>query len=266
MCDPALVIVRGLADETPLGFTEFQVSTPILSVNPQPRASAKGLAMNFTVLSNRTTRRTIPAACAAAALAVAFAVSSPANATKVTPPSVPDNLKPAAGSHAFLVGHAYGTQNYVCAPSATSNTGAAYVLFTPEATLYNDDGDQLTTHFFSPNPNPLDPNTSATVVADGAIRATWQHSKDTSSVWAKLHPNGSANVTQGAIAWLLLDVVGTAEGLTGGDILTKTTQIQRLNTTGGAAPGPGNGCDSPLDFGHTAFVDYTADYFFYTNQ
>jgi hypothetical protein len=147
---------------------------------------------------------------------------------------------------------------------ATSNTGVGYVLFTPEATLFNDDGDQLTTHFFSPNPDPNDPNTNPAVVADGAIRATWRHSRDTSTVWAKLHPEGSAVVTRGAVAWLLLDVVGAEDGPTGGDILTKTTFIQRLNTTGGVAPS--QGCGSPSDFGKQAFVPYTADYFFYTDQ
>jgi hypothetical protein len=195
---------------------------------------------------------------------LAFAVSLPAHAGKVKTPPVPTGLQVEAGSHAFLVGHAIGTQNYFCAPSATSNTGVAYVLFTPEATLFNDDGDQLITHFFSTNQNPLDPNTSAAVVADGAIRATWQHSRDGSSVWARLHTNGSVVVNPTAIAWLLLDVVGTQDGLAGGDILSKTTQIQRLNTTGGVAPA--HGCSSPSDAGNTAFSDYTADYFFYTNE
>ena len=224
---------------------------------------------HYNALSNQTTRRFIPTACAAA-LAVAFAVSLPAHAEKVTPPPVPDNLKVEDGTHAFLVGHAIGTQNYVCAPSGT---GVAYVLFTPEATLFNDDGDQLITHFFSPNPerNPPDPNTNPAVVADGAIRATWVSSKDGSSVWAKLHISdkgvvGSFTPDQTAVAWLLLDKVGVEDGLTGGNILSKTTQVQRLNTTGGVAPGPGHGCDSPSDVGHTAFVDYTADYFFYTDQ
>jgi hypothetical protein len=48
------------------------------------------------------------------------------------------------------------------------------MLFTPEATLFDSvDGKQVTTHFFSVNPNPSD---------GGKIRATWQHSKDTSTV------------------------------------------------------------------------------------
>jgi len=225
--------------------------------------------MNCNALSNQPTRRIIPAACAAA-LAMAFAVSLSAHAAgRVSPPSdVPDNLKADDGSHPFLVGHAFGTQNYVCAPSAT---GVAYVLFTPEATLVSDDLDQVITHFFSPNPDLHDPNTNPAVVADGAIRATWQ-SKDGSSVWAKLHTDKQGvGVTftpdKSAVAWLLLDKVGVLDGLTGGNILSKTTQVQRVHTVGGVAPqGPGHGCDSALDLGHTAFSDYTADYFFYTNQ
>jgi hypothetical protein len=218
--------------------------------------------MNCNTLSNRTTRRIIPSACAAA-LAMACSFSLPAHAAgKVETPDVVPQLQVDVGNHPFLVGHARGTQNYFCAPSTTSKTGVAYVLFTPEATLYNEDGDQLITHFFSPDQNPDDPNISATVFAEGAIRATWQHSQDGSTVWAKLHPNGSVP-KDGTIAELLLDTAGTAPGLTGGDILRKTKQIQRLNTTGGVAT---EGCDGPGDIGHTAFADYTADYYFYTNE
>jgi Protein of unknown function (DUF3455) len=237
----------------------------IPAIQPAHNAQMENRMKNWNRISNQTTRRFIPTACAAA-LAVAFAVPLPAHAEKVTPPPVPDNLKVEDGTHAFLVGHAIGTQNYVCAPSGT---GVAYVLFTPEATLFNDDGDQLITHFFSPNPDPRDPNKSAAVVADGAIRATWVSSKDGSSVWAKLHINdkgvaGSFTPDKTAVAWLLLDKVGVEDGLTGGDILSKTTQVQRLSTTGGVPPD--HGCDSLADVGNTAFSDYTADYFFYTNQ
>jgi len=224
--------------------------------------------MNCNVLSNQTNRRIIPAAFATA-LAMAFAVSSPAHAGKVTPPPVPDNLKVLDGTHPFLVGHAIGTQNYVCAPSTTTTSGVAYVLFTPEATLFNNDGDQLITHFFSPNPDPSDPNKSAAVVADGAIRATWVSSRDGSSVWAKVHTDkdgvgATFTPDKTAVPWVLLDKVGVEDGLTGGNILSKTTQVQRLSTTGGNAPD--HGCDSLADVGHTAFSNYTADYFFYTNQ
>jgi hypothetical protein len=214
----------------------------------------------------------MPTACATA-LAMAFTVSLSQAAYaggQVTPPSVPDNLKVEVGNKAFLKGEAQGTQNYFCAPSAASPTGVAYMLFTPEATLFSeDDGGQIITHFFSPNPDPSDPNKSAAVVADGAIRATWVHSRDGSSVWAKVHTDDhgvSATFTpdKTAVAWVLLDKVGVEDGLTGGNILSKTTQVQRLSTAGGNAPD--HGCDSLADVGHTAFSNYTADYFFYTDQ
>lgn len=221
---------------------------------------------NCIVLPNQTTRRILPSACATA-LAVAFAVSLPAHAGKVTPPDVPPNLRDGlTGNRAFLKGEAQGTQNYVCVPSASSPTGVAYALFTPEATLFSeDDGGQIITHFFSPNPDPRDPNTNPAVVAPGgAIRATWVHSQDGSSVWAKLHTNGAAVLDEKAIAWLLLDAVGVEVGPTGGDILAKTTFVQRVNTTGGLAPK--SGCGSPGDLGNQAFIPYTADYFFYTKD
>ena len=215
---------------------------------------------------NHHTRRILPMACATA-LAVVFAVALPAHASKVTPPPVPPNLKVENGSHAFLVGHAVGTQNYVCAPSGS---GVAYALFTPEATLFNDYEKQLITHYFSPNPSEPVPNTNTALVADGLIRATWQH-RDTSTVWAKVNLNddgsiGSSSdpafVEQGAVAWLLLKVVGAEDGPTGGDTLSNnTTFIQRLNTSGGVAPS--TGCASSADVGHQAFMPYTADYFFY---
>jgi Protein of unknown function (DUF3455) len=188
--------------------------------------------------------------------------SQSAHAGKVALPSVPPELKVLDGTHPFLVGHAIGTQNYFCVASTTADTGVACTLFTPEATLFNDDGDQIITHFFSPNldPNAHDPNVNPAVKADAAIRATWVNSKDGRTVWAKVQPNGSVQ-NPGAVA--LLDVVGHEDGLTGGNILSKTTQIQRLNTTGSV---PTQGCDWPANLGHQAFADYTADYFFYTND
>jgi hypothetical protein len=69
-----------------------------------------------------------------------------------------------------------------------------------------------------------------------------------------------AFVASAAIPWLLLEVVGAKEGPTGGDRLTATTFVQRLNTAGGVAPST---CNSSLDVGKEAFVPYTADYFFY---
>ena len=65
------------------------------------------------------------------------------------------------GGAGVIVGHAIGTQNYVCVPSASSSSGVAYALFTPEATLFSDDLRQLTTHFFSPSPSEINTNPAA---------------------------------------------------------------------------------------------------------
>ena len=179
----------------------------------------------------------------------------------ITPPTLPPGMAPVPAGNKLVLGtHAVGTQNYVCKPSGA---GVAYVLFTPEATLFGEDGGQVITHNFSPN--PFEPNTDPKVVANGTIRATWQY-RDTSIVWAKLHAtdrtgSGAVTVDQQAIAWLLLDGVGSQSGPTGGDKLKDTTFVQRLNTKGGLPPS--TGCSSLTDLGNTAFVPYTADYFFY---
>ena len=60
-----------------------------------------------------------------------------------------------------------------------------------------------------------------------------------------------------------LPVVHTEDGPTGGDALSATTFIQRLNTQGGLAPA--DGCSGLADVGAKAFRRYTAD-FFYRND
>jgi hypothetical protein len=220
---------------------------------------------SYNTLENQITRRILLGACAAA-LAVAFTVSlpQPARADHVTPPPVPTQIQVPEGNTAFLVGHADGTQNYICLPCPNPTTpaamcpdtsGFAWLLFTPEATLFNDHDKQVITHFFSPNPDE-----------GGKIRATWQHSRDSSLVWgggatAATHASDPDFVAEDAIAWLTLPMAGVQEGPTGGDTLTAVTFIQRLNTAGGLAPA--DGCSQLTDVGAKAFVPYTADYFFY---
>ena len=68
-------------------------------------------------------------------------------------------------------------------------------------------------------------------------------------------------VAPGAIPWLRLQVVEAQDGPTDGDKLTATTFIQRVNTSGGAAPSIG--CTLSTDVGKKELVPYTADYVFY---
>ena len=200
------------------------------------------------VPKHQTTRRILLIACATA-LAVACTVAlPPAHADHVTPPPMPSNIQVPAGHTAFLKGHAVGTQNYICLPSGA---GFAWTFFGPQATLFNDGDEQSITHFLSPNP-----------FESGMSRATWQHSRDTSTVWAMAVASSSspAFVAPGAISWLRLEVVGAQDGPTG-DQLSATTFIQRLNTSGGIAPS--TGCALSTDVGKKALVPYKADYFFY---
>jgi hypothetical protein len=198
--------------------------------------------------------------CAAciATLGLAFTIALPhaAHADDIVPPIVPDRIQVLAPNEVFLIGHATGSQNYVCVPSGT---GVDWSLFTPEATLFNDSIQQVTTHFFSVNPNPDD---------RGAIRATWESSKDSSAVWAAAtgvatFATDPAFVRPDAVAWLRLAAVGVEPGPTGGDRLSRTTFIQRINTVGGLAPT--TGCTQATDLGKRAFIPYTADYVFWWN-
>ena len=211
----------------------------------------------------------IVVAVLATAIAAMFTVYPAfARAARIAVPPLPAGLEVPAGNTPFLLGKATGTQNYVCLPAgvdAGGNPAFAWKLFTPEATLFSGEGrdsKQLVTHFFSPNPDEAnaDPLTSY-----HPIRATWQSSKDTSAVWARtLVPTDSAVVSQSAIPRLKLTVVGSRNGK-GADVLTVTTFIHRVNTTGGLAPAADT-CDSLQEVGRQAYVPYTADYIFYTDQ
>jgi hypothetical protein len=200
--------------------------------------------------TTQTARHVLLIVCVAA-VAVAFTVSRPqaVYAHDIEPPPVPRELEVPAGNKVFREGHAVGTQNYICLPSGSN---FVWTFFGPQATLFNDDDEQIVTHFLSPNPDE-----------DGMARATWQHSRDTSTVWAMMIASSSdpSFVELDAIPWLLLQVVGAEPGPTGGDRLTKITFIQRVNTSGGIAPSAG--CTQSEDIGRKAFVPYTADYFSY---
>jgi Protein of unknown function (DUF3455) len=156
-------------------------------------------------------------------------VAAPLAFTQAAHASVPEAIDVPAGNKRFLVGHAVGVQIYSC-----TATGWSFVA--PRATLYDDHGKLLTTHFAGP---------------------TWQ-AKDGSKVVGRRV--AGVNVDPTAIDWLLLAAASTEAG-PDGDRLAHTTFIQRTNTTGGLAPAAPS-CNAGT-LGSTAEVPYTADYHFF---
>jgi hypothetical protein len=183
---------------------------------------------------------------------------------EITSPSTPAAITPPTGNSVLLVGHAVGTQGYVCLPTGTR---ASWTVNNarPEATLFTNifgEAVQIITHFLSPN-------TNANEFAPNPLpfgNPTWQSSLDSSKVWAQpTHAIAAGSdpscPNAGSIACLLLQVIGSEQGPTGGKLLTKTTFIQRLNSNGGSAPA--TGCLASGDVGKQVLVPYSADYFFF---
>jgi hypothetical protein len=220
------------------------------------------MSYNFGQQAKNTARvRTL--CVAALVLACAFGTVTLAAAQTVTPPPTPTAITPPAGNSAFLFGHAFGTQGYICLPTSTGGTSWTINPARPEATLFATffgQPVQIITHFASVVANP---NGKLPVALGG--NATWQSSFDTSKVWAAvLGPHSIVAGTDaascpntGSIPCLLLESIGNQKGPTGGNLLAQTTFVQRLNTNGGSAP------TTACSVGQTQLQPYTADYFFY---
>jgi hypothetical protein len=144
------------------------------------------MSVNFGHLTKRTTR--IRSGFAATlVLGCTFGTVAHAGAQKITPPTTPTSITPPAGNAAFFLGHAVGTQGYVCLPTSAGASTASWTVNAsrPEATLFVKVFDQYVeavTHFLSPdtNPNKSAPNP----VPFG--NATWQTYFDSSKVWAQV--------------------------------------------------------------------------------
>jgi hypothetical protein len=241
--------------------TPASTSTPTSTHTPTSTSTRTPLATRTNTPSPSATRTGTPTATRTATTTT---TSTPTETPTATP-AVPDNVQVPAGNTMFLEGHAVGTQDYVCLPCPNTITtadvcptsGFAWAFFGPQATLFDGSDEQLITHFLSPDFSPIAPESS------GTLRATWQDSVDSSSVWAKAMATSTdpAFVPPGAIPWLLLQVVGAQCGPTGGHTVTGATFIQRLHTSGGVAPA--TGCVALTDVGSKTLVPYTADYVFY---
>lgn len=176
-----------------------------------------------------------------------------AQSARVEVPPVPENIQVPEGFTPFLVGHATGTQNYMCLPT---NEGPRWKFFAPQATVYQASKGgsyrQIMTHFLAAYPGGY-----------GPAFASWQDSLDSSHVWAlkEQESTDAAFVEAGAIAWLRLKVLGSDLGPSGGSRLAETVYIQRLNTSGGNPE-----TAECTTIGALNLVPYSADYFFYRSK
>lgn len=146
-------------------------------------------------------------------------------------PAVPDALRVPSGQRPLLKVLGKGVQIYTC--KANGSATFAWALKAPEATLFNDAGTPVGTHYAGP---------------------TWE-ATDGSKAVGEVQARVDSPVAT-AIPWLLL----RAKSTSGDGTLGRTTFIQRLDTVGGWAPA--GACDgSKAD--NEIRVDYSATYYFY---
>lgn len=150
-------------------------------------------------------------------------------------PDVPVTIQVPDGHKVHFHGFARGVQIYTW-------NGADWGAAVPEATLFDDDGNVVVTHF---------------AVFDDigkVVGPAWESNSGSLVVGAL--PPLAAIVDDESIPWLRLAAV--KELTHGPGILGNTTFIHRVNTVGGKAPK-----DDGTVIGQVARVPYTADYFFY---
>jgi uncharacterized protein DUF3455 len=150
--------------------------------------------------------------------------------------AVPDKLKPGANESLAMIVPAKGVQIYECRAAKDRPRDYEWAFVAPEADLYDAAGNRIGRHYAGP---------------------TWELS-DGSKVLGTVKELAPAPAAD-SIPWLLLDAKSVGpEGA-----LSKVTHVQRVRTAGGAAYK--SGCNPPMA-GARIRVDYTADYYFFTQN
>jgi hypothetical protein len=149
--------------------------------------------------------------------------------------AVPEALKPPADQVLAFELQATGVQIYECRASKDDPARFEWVFKAPQAVLFDAKGNRVGNHYGGPTWEGLD---GSNVVGD--VKA-----KDTS-------------LSSGSIPWLLL----SAKSTSGNGLFSRIKSIQRLNTSGGAAPATA----SQAQAGQEAKVPYTATYAFYVTK
>lgn len=151
----------------------------------------------------------------------------------IVPPEVPAALRPPSTEVPFLEARASGVQVYECAARAGQTPEYGWTFRAPEAVLADRSGRALGKHYAGPTWESVD---GSSVVGDVKAR----------------DPGPAAS----AIPWLLLGAKSTA----GSGLLSATTSIQRVQTSGGVAPSATCGAANAAQ---VVRVPYSATYYFY---
>lgn len=158
-----------------------------------------------------------------------------ASSAALTPPAAPAELAVPEGNALTFAAAAKGVQIYEC--TADASGAPAWKLHAPRADLLDDSGQVAASHFGG--------------VDKGLPPGPYWEAKDGSRVHAGKPvsvPNPSS------IPLLRLEATDTS----GTGIFAKVAFIQRLDTTGGAAP------EGACEAGKQTEVAYTARYYFYS--
>jgi hypothetical protein len=172
--------------------------------------------------------RTLPAAVVCAVACLLSACASP------RPAAVPDALRVGANESLALIAAAKGVQIYECRAANEPAAPDEWAFVAPEAELFDARGILIGKHGAGPYWQSLD---GSRTLGTAKARAD--------------APNADA------IPWLLL--TARPAGPTGA--FSPITSVQRINTVGGKAPST---ICSRSNYGATARVPYSADYYFYT--
>jgi hypothetical protein len=169
------------------------------------------------------------AVCVRAALLLIL-VSTALRAQDGAPPT-PAQLNPPKGARLVLHAIGKGDQVYTC---KLEGSQYSWTFKEPRAELFDEKGKHIGRHFAGPS---------------------WQL-EDESRVTGKVIAHTNSPDGDG-IPWLLLAAVDHS----GAGLMGSVTDIQRLNTRGGKAPG--HGCDAQ-HVGEESRVAYSADYLFFS--
>lgn len=149
---------------------------------------------------------------------------------------VPDLLKVPMNQQLSFALRGEGVQIYSCKAVNNNQAGFDWAFISPEADLFDDQGNKVGKHYAGPS---------------------WEANDGSKIVGEVLAKDNGPN--SDAIPWLLLRVKAK-KGL---GIFSQIVSVQRLNTNGGKAPA--DVC-AKVKVGKEIRIPYSADYYFYSDK